>query len=187
MRLRQSLHPRRRSALPVPARLHQSLFHRSKPGVTQSSPHVRRDSLPRATRCGFDFHSSMAWHCAPSWGQEGLGFRVYARVRPRARWGVFGCRATAEARARRSEATRVHAVIDRGGYRGGTSERARGRERERRTREPVGDVHAVTSRDRSIRGGGGRARGRARGRGGREREGREGRTGKKRRRAPWRW
>ena len=42
-----------------------------------------------------------------------------------------GRRATAEARARRSEATRVHAVIDRGGYRGGTSERARERERER--------------------------------------------------------
>ena len=42
-----------------------------------------------------------------------------------------GRRATAEARARRSEATRVHAVIDRGGYRGGTSERASEGERER--------------------------------------------------------
>ena len=44
-----------------------------------------------------------------------------------------GRRATAEARARRSEATRVHAVIDRGGYRGGTSERARERETDART------------------------------------------------------
>ena len=49
-----------------------------------------------------------------------------------------GRRATAEARARRSEATRVHAVIDRGGYRGGTSERASEGERERETRERTG-------------------------------------------------
>ncbi len=59
-----------------------------------------------------------------------------------------GRRATAEARARRSEVTRVHAVIDRGGYRGGTSERASERERER---ERERETDARTGRGRACR------------------------------------
>ena len=115
-----------------------------------------------------------------------VGFRVYMGCMHSTPRAVFldGWRTSCDGRgAREAERGDARACGDRSWGIPRRDERASEGERDGRANEPVGDVHAVTSRDRSIRGGGARARAR----GGREREGREGRTGRKRRRAPWRW